>query len=157
MDTQLDPPLSVAKQRDSLMSILAGGSYPWMSPELLDFDACEHRPTKGSDIYALGMLIYEVRTRGFGCDDGKANKKNGKQVLCGCAPFRDLANSFMVVVEISKGARPEKPEDAARFGFTDGLWEIVERCWSADKDVRPTLEAVLSSLRDAASRWRVVG
>lgn len=44
------------------MSFISGGSYPWMSPELLDFDAYEHRPTKESDIYALGMLIYEVRT-----------------------------------------------------------------------------------------------
>jgi len=35
-----------------------------MSPELLDFDACELRPTKGSDVYALGMLIYEVRACG---------------------------------------------------------------------------------------------
>ena len=31
-----------------------------MSPELLDQD--ELRPTKESDVYALGMLIYEVRT-----------------------------------------------------------------------------------------------
>jgi len=45
------------------MSLIYGGSYPWMSPELLDFEACEHKPTKESDIYALGMLIYEVRTR----------------------------------------------------------------------------------------------
>ena len=45
------------------MSFISGGSHPWMSPELLDHDdAYEHRPTKESDIYALGMLIYEVRT-----------------------------------------------------------------------------------------------
>ena len=58
----------------------------------------------------------------------------------------------MVVQEIWKGTRPEKPEDAAGFGFTDGLWEIVEQCWSADRDARPTLEVVLSCLREAASR-----
>jgi len=107
-----------------------------MSPELLDIDASEHGPTKESDTYALGMLIYEV--------------------LYGRTPFHDLANSFMVVVEISKGTRPEKPEDAASYGFTDGLWEIVERCWSADLGTRPTLEAVLSCLHEAAPRWRVV-
>lgn len=61
----------------------------------------------------------------------------------------------MIVVEISKGTRPEKPEDAARFGFTDRLWEIVEQCWSTDRDARPTLDAVLSSLREAAPRWQV--
>ena len=64
VDTHLDPALFAANKRDSLMSIIYGGSYRWMSPELLDPDAHEHRPTKGSDIYALGMLIYEVRTHG---------------------------------------------------------------------------------------------
>ena len=34
-----------------------------MSPELLDperFGACDDRPTKKSDCYALGMVVYEV-------------------------------------------------------------------------------------------------
>ena len=30
----------------------------WTSPELLDWN---YRPTKESDVYALGMVIYEVR------------------------------------------------------------------------------------------------
>jgi len=64
VDTHLDPTILAADKRDSLMSFIHGGSYPWMSPELLDFDfddAREQKPTKESDIYALGMLIYEVR------------------------------------------------------------------------------------------------
>lgn len=65
VESQVDSALSAPNQRDSVMSFICGGSYPWMSPELLDFEAHDHRPTKESDIYALGMLIYEVRTRGF--------------------------------------------------------------------------------------------
>ena len=87
------------------------------------------------------------------CDDEELKKK---QVLCERAPFRDLTNPSMVVVEVSNGMRPEKPEDAASFGFTDGLWEIVERCWSVDTDVRPRLEDVIPCLHEASSRWRVV-
>jgi hypothetical protein len=37
-----------------------------MSPELLDpemFEVQGDRPTRQSDCYALGMVIYEVRTR----------------------------------------------------------------------------------------------
>jgi serine/threonine protein kinase len=54
---------------DSLMSFIAGGTYRWMSPELLDpelFGIPESegdRPTRQSDCYALGMVIYEVRAR----------------------------------------------------------------------------------------------
>jgi serine/threonine protein kinase len=51
---------------DSLMSFTAGGTYRWMSPELLDpepFGVQGDRPTKQSDCYALGMVIYEVCVR----------------------------------------------------------------------------------------------
>jgi len=51
---------------DTLMSFTDGGTRRWMSPELLDperFGMPEsenNRPTKQSDCYALGMVIYEV-------------------------------------------------------------------------------------------------
>ena len=53
---------------DMLMSFVGGGTTRWMSPELLVPDqfgtpAKEgDRPTRQSDCYALGMVIYEVRT-----------------------------------------------------------------------------------------------
>ena len=41
--------------------VSSGGTLCWISPELLDpppdFDGC---PTRESDCYALGMVIYEV-------------------------------------------------------------------------------------------------
>ena len=51
---------------DTIMTFTAGGTRQWMSPELLDperFGIPESkggRPTKQSDCYALGMVIYEV-------------------------------------------------------------------------------------------------
>jgi serine/threonine protein kinase len=55
--------------KDTLMSFTAGGTRRWMSPELLypeRFGIPESegdRPTRQSDCYALGMVIYEVRVR----------------------------------------------------------------------------------------------
>ena len=49
--------------QESLMSFTPGGTVRWMSPELLDperFGKSDDRPTKGSDCYALGMVVYEV-------------------------------------------------------------------------------------------------
>jgi hypothetical protein len=49
---------------ETLMSFIAGGTRRWMSPELLDpemFGIQGDRPTRQSDCYALGMVIYEVR------------------------------------------------------------------------------------------------
>ena len=51
---------------DSLMSFTAGGTYRWMSPELMYPERFgmpqseDNRPTTQSDCYALGMVIYEV-------------------------------------------------------------------------------------------------
>ena len=53
---------------DMLMSFVGGGTTRWMSPELLvpeqfGISTLEpDRPTRQSDCYALGMVIYEVRT-----------------------------------------------------------------------------------------------
>ena len=52
---------------ESLMSFTSGGTYRWMSPELLDPEWFEIpqsedgvRPTIQSDCYAFGMVVYEV-------------------------------------------------------------------------------------------------
>jgi len=51
---------------DTLMSFIGGGTRRWMSPELLDPEMFgmpeseDNRPTRQSDCYALGMVIYEV-------------------------------------------------------------------------------------------------
>ena len=42
----------------------ASGTLVWMSPEVLwpeKFGYKDARPTKASDVYSLGMVIYEVR------------------------------------------------------------------------------------------------
>ena len=76
-----------------------------------------------------------------------------RQVLCGAIPFFDLLSPLVVMQEIKRRGRPAKPENATSVGFTGGLWEIIERCWSADTNARPTLQAVLSCLSEAASSW----
>jgi len=54
---------------DTLMSFTGGGTRRWMSPELLDPErfgipeSQDNRPTRQSDCYALGMVIYEVNVR----------------------------------------------------------------------------------------------
>ena len=58
-----DSLISVAEEA-SLMSFTTGGTTRWMSPELLDpdqFGITDCRPTKQSDCYGFGMVVYEVR------------------------------------------------------------------------------------------------
>jgi len=101
------------------------GTTRWMSPELLDpehFGFEDGPPTKDSDCYALGMVIFEV--------------------LSGHAPFaRD--KDWIVVLKVIRGERPERPEGA---WFTNDLWTTLKQCWSPLPKDRPTLEAVLDCL-----------
>lgn len=62
-------------------------------------------------------------------------------------------NAGAVIHAIMNGERPQKPEAAESLGFTDKLWGIVERCWSADACMRPDVKAMLSRLNHAAWFW----
>ena len=103
-----------------------------MSPELLnpeDFNT-EGRPTKESDCYALGMVIYEV--------------------LSGRAPFAP-ANAAPVIVKVLKGQRPERPKGKEGALFTDDLWEILGLCWKQQPGERTSAKAVLRCLEKTSS------
>jgi len=124
---------------DSLMAFVAGGTLRWMSPELLDperFGVPElesDRPTRQSDCYALGMVIYEV--------------------LCGHYPYVELRTNPRIMGAITEGLRPEKPEGATSLGFSDELWRTVELCWLEDRNARPSVANILPCLNDAAVAW----
>jgi hypothetical protein len=59
----------------------------------------------------------------------------------------------MVVNEIMEGVRPKKPEGAKRLGFSNELWRTIELCWREDRNARPGVEDILSSLNDATAFW----
>jgi len=52
-----------------------------------------------------------------------------------------------------EGVRPKKPEEAKQLGFSNELWETVELCWLEDRDSRPDVGGILSSLNEAAVLW----
>ena len=59
----------------------------------------------------------------------------------------------MVVNEIMEGVRPKKPERAKRLGFSSELWRTVGLCWQEDRNARPSVEEILSSLNEATAFW----
>ncbi|KAF9643686.1 kinase-like protein [Thelephora ganbajun] len=80
-----------------------GGTLPWMSPELLDpesFGLTERRPTRESDCYALGTVIYEI--------------------LSGQVPFATYS-SFGILTKIVRGERPARPQGEGGKLVTDGI------------------------------------
>ena len=112
----------------SLLSRAEGGTFQWMSPELFNpgkFGMEDDRPTKESDCYALGMVIYEV--------------------LSGQVPFPGLKGTA-VVCKVIEGERPGRPRGRQAAWFSDDLWEMLELCWKPQPCDRPDLDAILKSL-----------
>ena len=107
----------------SSSSYAHGGTVRWMSPERIApdrFGFKDSRPTKPSDCYALGMVIYETIT--------------------GNLPFHRDAN-LTVFMKVVEGERPPR-----RAGFTKSLWAMLERCWAHKPNNRPSIERVLRCL-----------
>jgi len=107
---------------------LARGTTRWMSPELLDpdrFGLKDCRPTKESDSYSLGMVIYEV--------------------LSGQVPLSQW-NEWIVMQKVIEGERPAKPDGAEGAWFIDDLWEILTQCWATQPESRPGVNGVLEHL-----------
>ena len=109
-----------------------------MGPELFDpkhFGLKNGRPTKRSDCYAVGMLIYEV--------------------LSGKVPF-SRHYGYVAVVKILKGERPKRPQGMGGTWFTDEVWGILKRCWKHTPCSRPEIEDVLQCLENASKSWKLL-
>ena len=119
----------VSDQSIITSSTTQGGTIRWMSPERFDpdrFGLEGNHPTKESDCYALGMVIYEV--------------------LSGETPYASHG-SLIVAQKILDGERPSRPRGAQGKWFTAGLWGTLELCWEPQPGNRPSLNTVLRCLQ----------
>ena len=111
-------------------STTSNGTIRWMSPELLDPNIQDHRPTKCSDCYGLGMVIYEV--------------------LSLRVPFYQYAD-LSIFEKVMQGDRPKRAEGVEGAWFTDYIWKLLKLCWVPTPRKRPSIDDVLHCLEKASN------
>jgi len=121
--------------------------WRWAAPELQrpdEYDMPKVVATKPSDIYGMGMVIYEVSPR-----DPLVSLWNliSVQVLARKIPFSEHTN-LAVLTEIQNGKRPRRPGNAESSEITDPIWMLLEQCWDWAPRYRPDSTHVLTVVRE---------
>ncbi|RGB41345.1 kinase-like domain-containing protein [Rhizophagus diaphanus] len=86
------------------------GIIPYMAPEIL----LRHKYNKASDIYSLGMIMWELMT--------------------GRRPFWDRSHDTDLIIDICDGLRPSIVSNAPE-GYDI---ELMEECWHSNTEKRPS-------------------
>ena len=124
----------------------------FMSPELLvpqEYGREDSTPTSQADIYAFGLVIFQVG--GWGCGH-RLFYICFFQVLTGDIPFRGV-QQLASVYSVVQGLRPVKPKNASAIGLSDSLWGFTQRCWDGKVELRPEVGEVVMHLAEAMASW----
>jgi len=127
---------------------LSVGTVRYMAPELLSpsvFGLKDCNPTRKSDIYAFGVVTYQVSDP---CSISGAATEDGIQVITGQPPFPS-AKDKAIAHNVITGGRPGRPPGTNEW-LSDDVWNTISRCWSPSWDNRPDVDFVVGALNDAA-------
>ncbi|GBC10100.1 hypothetical protein RclHR1_09330005 [Rhizophagus clarus] len=89
------------------------GVIPYIAPEVFKGS----KFTKESDIYSLGMIMWELTT--------------------GCKPFANVKHDIHLIYKILDGERPKITEDTP-----ECYANLMKRCWDADPKNRPSIKDI---------------
>lgn len=111
------------------------GTPRWMAPECMTGDPS----TQMSDIWSLGLTIWEARLRHFLT---ATSPHKTHQVFSEVYPFEGLRTEVAIYNTISStNLRPPRPTRLVQ----DDIWGLIESCWSADPSKRPGIAKVFAT------------
>lgn len=69
------------------------------------------------------------------------------QIFTEKVPFHYIADERDVEMQVVfKNIHPRRPKSALRFGLTDDVWTLMEKCWDRLPSDRPSMKTVASQL-----------
>jgi len=70
------------------------------------------------------------------------------KVFTGKTPFSEKTAYAAVIISITSGQRPERPDHPE---FTNPLWKLTQRCWDQEARNRPKIQDVIKALKELQS------
>jgi serine/threonine protein kinase len=119
----------------------AVGSPNWMAPEIL----MGGLPREPSDIYAFGMVIYEVCAHGLESLSSYSHPSRTK-IHTNEIPLGHLSYVNFETLVVDRDVRPEQPDKREAPQMTDKTWDLATRCWVKDPHKRPTIDACCTTM-----------
>ncbi|KLO19806.1 kinase-like protein [Schizopora paradoxa] len=116
---------------DSILS--EGGTLRWMAKELFEISDCSPspHPNQSSDIWAFGMVIYEL--------------------LSWNHPYYHL-KEHQAALAIIKGELPQMPDVSDHSDVFDALWALCGKCWT-ERSRRPKAQEIVKSLGRSSGEY----
>jgi serine/threonine protein kinase len=107
-------------ERNASLTLTEGGSARWLAPELIEGKALG----KEADVYSFAMAVLELLSEKHPYPECK----------------RDAQVIHRIVVQKKPPERPKN--EAAEVWLSDGLWDLMRRCWHKDASARPSMGEV---------------
>ncbi|KAG6814713.1 hypothetical protein H0H93_012485, partial [Arthromyces matolae] len=71
-------------------------------------------------------------------------------IFVGKVPFFQYSSNIKVAFKVINGERPPQPERGSQsweeWGLTENIWLLMEQCWSANVEERPTVATIITQL-----------
>ena len=76
-------------------------------------------------------------------------------MLTGTPPFGGRGKIELACKVALEDERPGRPRDSEKLGFTNEVWEVLQKCWEREPSARPSADLVAACLKQASETWVV--
>ena len=76
------------------------------------------------------------------------------QIFSGHTPYDEYRYDATAQWKILSGVRPERPVHAIAMGLSDLVWDLIPRCWHADRRMRPAADTIVHELKAAHALFK---
>ncbi len=115
------------------------GTTRWTAVELFAFTDELTIPTKKSDVWAFGMVLYVSRYMSIWCECRQSQiVPTFKELLARKLPYDHRKYDHHVIPAITKGMLPKCPPLEMTSIGVEKLWLLCEECWKREPHARPT-------------------